>query len=125
METAVELTTFESLIRWTLLLLGGLPLLTYPGMLLASLMGLASQSSIKPAFITRLINQCFLWGSLVYPAVYIPCYLIASDSTASSPLVAAALPLLYLIFSMAAFALWTFQLKRLMTNTFVGEHTSA
>lgn len=56
METAVELTTFESLIRWTLLLLGGLPLLTYPGVLLASLMELASQSSIKPAFITRLMN---------------------------------------------------------------------
>nr|WP_320127270.1 hypothetical protein [uncultured Shewanella sp.] len=98
METAVELITFESLIRWVFLLLGGLPLLTYPGVLLASLMGLASQSSIKPAFIYRLMNQCFLWGSLVYPAVYIPCYRITSDSTAtSSSLVIAALPLLYLI----------------------------
>ncbi|MCS6180297.1 hypothetical protein G3488_21405 [Shewanella baltica] len=111
METAVELTTFESLIRWTLLLLGGLPLLTYPGVLLASLMGLASQSSIKPAFITRLMNQCFLWGSLVYPAVYIPCYRIASDSTASSPLVTAALPLLYLILLYGCFRFMDIPIK--------------
>lgn len=113
METAVELTTFESLIRWTLLLLGGLPLLTYPGVLLASLMGLASQSSIKPAFIYRLMNQCFLWGSLVYPAVYIPCYRIASDSdsTASSPLVTAALPLLYLILLYGCFRFMDIPIK--------------
>lgn len=91
-------THYQDYLLWGLLLLGGVPLLTYPGVLLASLMGLASQSSIKPAFIYRLMNQCFLWGSLVYPAVYIPCYRITSDSTAtSSSLVIAALPLLYLI----------------------------
>ena len=109
METAVELTTFESLIRWTLLLLGGLPLLTYPGVLLASLMGLASQSSIKPALITRLMNQCFLLGSLAYPAIYIPCYRIAS--TASSPLVTAALPLLYLILLYGCFRFMDIPIK--------------
>lgn len=91
-------THYQDYLFWGLWLLGGLPLLTYPGVLLASLMGLASQSSIKPAFIYRLMNQCFLWGSLIYPAVYIPCYRITSDSTAtSSSLVIAALPLLYLI----------------------------
>lgn len=91
-------THYQDYLLWALWLLGGVPLLTYPGVLLASLMGLASQSSIKPAFIYRLMNQCFLWGSLVYPAVYIPCYRITSDSTAtSSSLVIAALPLLYLI----------------------------
>ncbi|GCF91719.1 hypothetical protein [Shewanella sp. M-Br] len=97
MEVTIS-THYQDYLLWGLLLLGGLPLLIYPGVLLASLMGLASQSSIKPAFIYRLMNQCFLWGSLVYPAVYIPCYRITSDSTAtSSSLVIAALPLLYLI----------------------------
>ncbi|QYX67011.1 hypothetical protein K2227_20015 [Shewanella putrefaciens] len=111
METAVELITFESLIRWVFLLLGGLPLLTYPGVLLASLMGLASQSSIKPAFITRLMNQCFLWGSLVYPAVYIPCYRLASNSTATSSLIIAALPLLYLILLYGCFRFMDIPIK--------------
>lgn len=104
-------THYQDYLLWGLLLLGGLPLLTYPGVLLASLMGLASQSSIKPAFITRLMNQCFLWGSLVYPAVYIPCYRIASDSTASSPLVTAALPLLYLILLYGCFRFMDIPIK--------------
>lgn len=111
-ETAVELITFENLIRWTLLLLGGLPLLTYPGVLLASLMGLASESSIKPALITRLMNQCFLWGSLVYPAVYIPCYRIASANIATSSLVIAALPLLYLVLLYGCFRFMDAPIKR-------------
>lgn len=90
-------TDYQDYLLWGLLLLGGLPLLTYPGVLLASLMGLGSQSSIKPAFIYRLMNQCFLWGSLAYPAVYIPCYRIARANMNTSSLVIAALPLLYLV----------------------------
>ena len=64
----------------TFLTLGGLPLLLYPFVLLAGIMSLAGHSSgDEPALLVAVVNS-FLWGSLVYPAVYVPCWALARSA---------------------------------------------
>ena len=90
-------TTFnQDYLLWGLLLLGGLPLLSYPFVVLASLMGLASRTTINVHWFYRLMNKSFLWGTLAYPLVYIPCYWLARGTKDSSSLAYAALPLIFL-----------------------------
>ena len=90
-------TTFsQDYLLWGLLLLGGLPLLSYPFVVLASLMGLASRTTIKVHWFYQLMNKCFLWGTLAYPLVYIPCYWLAQGTKDSLSLGYATLPLLFL-----------------------------
>ena len=90
-------TTFnQDYLLWGLLLLGGLPLLSYPFVVLASLMGLASRTTINVHWFYRLMNKSFLWGTLAYPLVYIPCYWLARAENGSSSLAYATLPLLFL-----------------------------
>ncbi|MFB2643563.1 hypothetical protein ACE02D_14825 [Shewanella bicestrii] len=95
MDTA-STTFYQDYLLWGLLLLGGLPLLSYPFVVLASLMGLASQTSIKVHWFYRLMNKSFLWGTLAYPLVYIPCYWLARGENSPSSLVYASLPILFL-----------------------------
>ena len=90
-------TTFnQDYLLWGLLLLGGLPLLSYPFVVLASLMGLASRTTIKVHWFYRLMNKSFLWGTLAYPLVYIPCYWLARGENGVLSLGYASLPLLFL-----------------------------
>ena len=95
MDTA-STSFYQDYLLWGLLLLGGLPLLSYPFVVLASLMGLASPTTIKVHWFYRLMNKSFLWGTLAYPLVYIPCYWLARGDNGSLSLCYAALPLLYL-----------------------------
>ena len=89
-------TFYKDYLLWGLLLLGGLPLLSYPFVVLASLMGLASRTTINVHWFYRLMNKSFLWGTLAYPLVYIPCYWLARGTKDSSSLAYAALPLIFL-----------------------------
>ncbi|MFB2669197.1 hypothetical protein ACE02G_18960 [Shewanella xiamenensis] len=95
MDIAIS-THYQDYLLWGLLLLGGLPLLSYPFVVLASLMGLASRTTINVHWFYRLMNKSFLWGTLAYPLVYIPCYWLARGTKDSSSLGYAALPLIFL-----------------------------
>ncbi|MEE1981489.1 hypothetical protein [Shewanella xiamenensis] len=95
MDIAIS-THYQDYLLWGLLLLGGLPLLSYPFVVLASLMGLASRTTINVHWFYRLMNKSFLWGTLAYPLVYIPCYWLARSENSSLSLGYAALPLLFL-----------------------------
>ncbi len=56
---------------------GAIPLLIYPGCLLANIMSLAGHESEPPRLVVKIIALGFLWGSTLYPLVYIPSLLIA------------------------------------------------
>lgn len=98
METTIfDISTLENLACWGLLLLGGLPLLVYPFVLFANLMLLAGhKSTYKPPLFNRIMYQGFIWGSSIYPAIYIPLYKISTQSQLNQSLIYAALPLAYL-----------------------------
>jgi len=64
----------DELLRIIFLTAGALPLLAYPFMAVASLMGLASKPGIKIPLFNRLMNKFFLWGTLLYPLVFFGCY---------------------------------------------------
>ena len=84
-------------LRLFLLLLGAVPLFVYPAAAVASLMGLASESTVRQSLFNRVISRWFLWGVLLYPCVYTIGYLF-SDSDTKYFLVTASLPLIYLLF---------------------------
>ncbi len=94
---------------WFLLILGGLPLLVYPFLLIANIMSLAAHQPNPPVpfSFTNLAWLSFLWGSTVYPLVYLGCALVAvilsfgeSDHIADR---FAMIPLLYLAALIACF----------------------
>lgn len=64
----------DELLRIIFLTAGALPLLAYPFVAVASLMGLASKPGIKIPLFNRLMNKFFLWGTLLYPLVFFGCY---------------------------------------------------
>ena len=64
----------DELLRIMFLTAGALPLLAYPFMEVASLMGLASKPGIRIPLFNRLMNTFFLWGTLLYPLVFFGCY---------------------------------------------------
>jgi heme/copper-type cytochrome/quinol oxidase subunit 2 len=70
--------TMQSKIRLSLIG-GGLPLLVYPGVLLAGAMSLAAEGTAEGMgpVLMRAIFTCFLIGTIIYPLVYIP-YAIAA-----------------------------------------------
>ncbi|ABM26546.1 MULTISPECIES: hypothetical protein [Shewanella] len=95
--TTYDMSTWENIASWVLLLLGGLPLLIYPFVVFANLMLLAGhKSTYKPPLFNRLMNQGFIWGSFIYPAIYIPLYKIAIQLQSNQTLIYAALPVAYL-----------------------------
>jgi len=96
---------------WFWLILGGLPLMIYPFLLVANVMSLAGNPSSEPvSLVVQLASQGFLWGSTLYPLVYIPCALIAVlCSFGESDHIAvrfAFMPILYLGAVIACFFLW-------------------
>jgi hypothetical protein len=59
------------------LVLGGLPLPIYPGVLLAGIMSLGgSRTGDEPALLMAIVTS-FLIGSIAYPLIYIPCAVAA------------------------------------------------
>ena len=53
-----------------MLVLGGLPLLAYPMVLLAGVMSLAAEQRGNPPVLLVIFSQMFLWCSLIHPLVY-------------------------------------------------------
>lgn len=63
---------------WILLIVGALPLLIYPFILLANVMSLAGTKSSTPVPMTQwLAAKAFLWSSTLYPVVYLGCLIVA------------------------------------------------
>ena len=59
------------------LVLGALPLLVYPGILVAGVMSLAGHRTGNEPALQMAIAQTFLWGTIAYPLVYFPCLVFA------------------------------------------------
>jgi len=57
-------------LRITLLVIGAIPLIIYPFIAIASIMGIASTSSLKVPLYYRVMGKFFLWGTLIYPLIY-------------------------------------------------------
>ncbi len=89
----------DELLRIIFLTAGALPLLAYPFMAVASLMGLASKPGIKIPLFNRLMNKFFLWGTLLYPLVFFGCYKLSEADAGISgeySLLAAISPIVFL-----------------------------
>ena len=59
-----------------LLLIGALPLLVYPFVLMANIMSLAAEGATDAEGTVAFAAKCFFWLSTIYPAVYLPCCLL-------------------------------------------------
>lgn len=96
---------------WLWLVLGAIPLLIYPFLMVANVMSLAAEPPHYPVSLAlRLSSQGFLWSSTLYPLVYFGSAIVAliqshfqNDRAARRY---AVLPLLYLIGVIALFLLW-------------------
>ena len=89
----------DELLRIIFLTAGALPLLAYPFMAVASLMGLASKPGIKIPLFNRLMNKLFLWGTLLYPLVFFGCYKLSeadSEISGEYSLLTAISPIVFL-----------------------------
>lgn len=88
------------------LVLGGLPLMAYPVLLIVSVMSLGAPATGGEPLLLTLASRGFLLGALAYPVVYVACLVAAlANRTPSAPMVAA-LPLLYLAGLVALLGLW-------------------
>jgi len=86
---------------WILLIVGALPLLIYPVVLVANVMSFAGTPSSTPVpLMQKLASMAFLWASTLYPVVYIGCLIAAiTYSRGGDPAMAfklSAAPLAYL-----------------------------
>ncbi len=91
-------------IRYALLVMGAIPLVLYPMAAVASLMGLACNSTFYVPVIYRIIDRFFLWGTLIYPLIYAVCYWVigllgywVSGYSEEHGLVFAFIPVVFLI----------------------------
>lgn len=60
--------------------IGGLPLLLYPAVLMANMMSLAAPRSGNEPILLQLVAYGFLFGSLAYPLVYGVCLVLLVPS---------------------------------------------
>ena len=96
---------------WIWLVVGGLPLLIYPFILMANIMSIAGhRSTPPPPILQQLAAHAFLWGSTLYPIVYLgfaSAAIAASRRGKSDKAVnMSLLPLVYLILVVAAACAW-------------------
>jgi len=90
-----------------LLIIGALPVLAYGGILIAGVMGLASTgSSVRTPLLMQIAEKSFLWGTLAYPLVYIPCAIVARNSSTPTSLFWSLIPLAYVVLMGLLFLLW-------------------
>ena len=93
-----------------LLALAGLPIIVYPGILLAGVMSLGAmkngsgENEKLPVFV-HYSMLFFIWGSLLYPFVYIACFKAAKRNTEFSHFPIAAL-FVYFALLMIFFKIW-------------------
>jgi hypothetical protein len=83
-------------------ILGALPLLLYPFVVLANLMSLAGHRNGTESKLLITVVYAFLFGSLAYPLVYLVCRALSIGSMRrpdeNAPVRFAAAPLAYLAF---------------------------
>jgi len=90
-------------LRTLLVVLGFIPLLIWPAVLGAGIMGLAAPRTGHEPKLMVILSTAFLVGSMAYPLVYRPCALFSESMDQKSERLALALsvaPLVYL-FAMA------------------------
>jgi len=99
------------IVSWFLMIIGALPLLIYPFVLLANMMALAGHRSGHEPVILLLIAFAFVLGTTAYPVVYILCVVAAVacvKKARGAPAVAySAAPLAYLALMVGLAALWS------------------
>ena len=88
------------------LVLGGLPLLAYPVLLIVSVMSLSAPVTNGEPLLLTLTSRGFMLGALAYPLAYAACLIAALAYKPPSAPMLAALPLLYLVGLAALLALW-------------------
>ncbi len=91
---------------YLLLLLGAVPLLIYPFVLLAGVMSLAAGRTGNEPVLLMVVGYSFLLGSIAYPAVYVICTVLAfvkESKNRTMPTYCAAAPLVYLLVIVALF----------------------
>lgn len=96
---------------WILLIVGGVPLLIYPFILLANVMSLAGTKSSTPVpLMQTLIANAFLWSSTLYPLVYIGCgiaaIVCASGGHSAAAFKLSVVPLLYVVLCVLLMFAW-------------------
>lgn len=78
------------------LVIGAIPLIAYPFIMLASLMGLAGRSTVKVPMLCIVMNAFFLWGTLAYPLVYGLMYYLSGRHREEAGLMYASFPLIFI-----------------------------
>ena len=110
------------------LVLGALPLVIYPFVLPANIMGLAGQRSGNESFVLVLISYAFYIGTTAYPLVYLFCvgFAIAGARKKSNAALGCALgPIGYLLLLVGLAAMWSFAEKGISTLQELQEQGSA
>ena len=85
-----------------ILFVAALPLLLYPGVLMAGIMGLAAEPSPQANPVAVCVAKAFLWSTLLYPVGYIAAVAISNRSERAG----AAIAVLHLTTCVALFAVW-------------------
>ena len=88
--------------------MGGLPLLAYPFVALASLMSLAGHRTEEESTALMMAATAAQVSSLLYPGVYcLAVFLVFTQFRGTlKELICSAIPLVYLLFVVALFGLW-------------------
>jgi hypothetical protein len=90
--------------------IGGLPLVVWPFVAVASVMSVAGERTGHESPWVLFIVQAFCWISIAYPVVYISCTLIARRKLRSGALrgamITALIPLVCLLVAVALFFTW-------------------
>jgi hypothetical protein len=92
------------------LIIGAIPLLIYPGILLAGIMSTAAPQGPVPSLLLTWASKAFFFASIAYPAVYLPCLVafwamkIYKHETIAAKL--AIIPLGYLGLIIVLLAIW-------------------
>jgi hypothetical protein len=92
----------------TMLTLGGIPLLAYPFVALASIMSLAAERTGKEPLTLTLVATAAQLSSLLYPLAYLCCLVLAIRRLRNNEPAAriSVTPLISLGFIIALFTLW-------------------
>lgn len=111
-----------------LLVLEALPLIAYPFVLLADIMGLIGQRSGNESLVLIVISYAFYIGTIAYPIVYLPCAGIAIVRARKNNAIAlgcALVPIGYLLLLVGLTATWVLAEKGGATLQSMAEQRNA
>jgi hypothetical protein len=93
-------------LRYVFLALGALPLVIYPGVLLANVMSLAAEGQSDTPMFLRVVATSFQVSSSAYPLVYGWCFRALKAKSVATGLWLSVAPLAYLVLVYGLFQLW-------------------